>query len=188
MNNMYVSTQNKNQRGFTILIAVIISSIVLSIGLAILSLVFKQLQISGIAHESETAFHAAYAGAECAEYNDRSSGGNEFDVPGNGSRQSSTVNITCMGVSSSNSNGRVRSGDEQRFEFTWNGGESCTIMSFYKFYSTSSTVSVVVDGTQLRSDCPVGAECSVVKSRGYNASCSALTGERVVEREITIVF
>ncbi|MBX2866619.1 hypothetical protein KTR10_01515 [Candidatus Kaiserbacteria bacterium] len=185
MSNRHIQ---KNTRGFTILIAVVVASIVLSIGLAVLGIVFKQLQISGIAHESETAFHAAYAGAECAEFNDRSEDQNEFDVPGNGSLQSSATNITCMGVSSTNSNGRARSGDEQRFEFTWDGGNACTILSFYKFYSTSSSVSVIVEGTQLRSDCPVGAECSVVKARGYNASCSGLTGDRVVEREITIVF
>ena len=185
MNN-YQSQQHT--RGFTILIAVVIASIVLSIGLAVLSIVFKQLQISGIAHESEIAFHAAYAGADCAEFRDRSADQNAFDVPGNGSLQSAATTITCMGVSSANSNGRARSGDEQLFEFTWDGGNACTIVSFYKFYSTSSSVSVVVDGEQMRSSCPVGAECSVIKSRGYNAACDSLTGDRIVEREITIVF
>jgi len=185
MNNTLVQ---QHTRGFTILIAVVVASIVLSIGLAMLGIVFKQLQISGVAHESETAFHAAYAGAECAEYYDGSETQNEFDVPGDGSLQGSATSITCMEVTAANSNGRVRSGEEQRFEFTWDGGDACTIVSFYKFYSTSSSQSVVVDGTQMRSDCPVGAECSVVKSRGYNASCNALTGSRVVEREITTVF
>lgn len=55
-----------NKKGFTLLIAVIFMAVVLSIGLALGSLGYKQEVLASSALESQVAFYAADAGLECA--------------------------------------------------------------------------------------------------------------------------
>ena len=56
----------KKKNGFTLLIAVIFMAVVLSIGLALGSLGYKQAILASSALESQYAFYAADAGLECA--------------------------------------------------------------------------------------------------------------------------
>lgn len=60
----------KNNRGFTVLFAVIVSSIVLAIGLSIANITLKQIRISSLGRESQIAFYAADSGSECVMYHD----------------------------------------------------------------------------------------------------------------------
>jgi hypothetical protein len=55
-------------RGFTLIISVLISSILLSIGLAIFSISIKEATLSSVTKNSQTSFYAADAGIECIEY------------------------------------------------------------------------------------------------------------------------
>lgn len=55
----------KNNGGYTLLFSVLVSSILLSIGLAILNISTKEVALSSAARESEIAFYAADAGLEC---------------------------------------------------------------------------------------------------------------------------
>jgi hypothetical protein len=57
---------NKTNRGFTMLFAVLISSLLLSIGVAILDLTLKEFTLSSAGKASQFAFYAADDGAECA--------------------------------------------------------------------------------------------------------------------------
>jgi len=57
-----------SQRGFTLLLAAIVSSIVLSIGAAIFSIALKQVTLASTGKNSQFAFYAADSGAECALY------------------------------------------------------------------------------------------------------------------------
>ena len=67
-----LKTQNSklktNQRGFTLLMAAIVSSIVLSVGAATFGIALKQVTLSSIGRNSQFAFYAADSGAECALY------------------------------------------------------------------------------------------------------------------------
>ena len=56
----------KNSRGFTLLLAAIVSSIVLSLGAAIYEIATKQIALSSLGRDSQLAFFAADTGAECA--------------------------------------------------------------------------------------------------------------------------
>ncbi|OGG50673.1 hypothetical protein A2763_03650 [Candidatus Kaiserbacteria bacterium RIFCSPHIGHO2_01_FULL_54_36] len=56
------------QRGFTLLLAALVASIVLSVGAAIFSIAQKQLTLSAIGRDSQFAFYAADTAAECALY------------------------------------------------------------------------------------------------------------------------
>lgn len=184
------------QKGFTVLIAILVAAIVLAIGLSILGVVLKQLSLAGIARESEMAFHASNAGVECARYYDISeTGGDTFDVPGDGTFRNGPVSITCMGITSQNSldDGKVQSRREQRYEFSWGsvGEERCTKIKLWKFYKISGPETpAIVDGVHVFGvgGCPQGVECTVIKSQGYNAACNALSGDTIVERELTVIY
>jgi Tfp pilus assembly protein PilX len=56
------------QRGFTLFYAVLVSSLLLAIGVAIFNITFKELILSSGARESVNAFYAADTGLECALY------------------------------------------------------------------------------------------------------------------------
>lgn len=53
-------------RGFVLLYAVVISTLVLAVGISIISIATKQVAISGLGRESQFAFYAANTGTECA--------------------------------------------------------------------------------------------------------------------------
>lgn len=57
--------------GFTILFSVLVGSLVLAIGLAILNVTIKQITLSGAGRESHKSFYAADSAMECVLYYDR---------------------------------------------------------------------------------------------------------------------
>ena len=58
----------RTSRGFTLLLAALVSSIVLAVGAAIFGIAQKQVLLSAIGRDSQFAFYAADAAAECALY------------------------------------------------------------------------------------------------------------------------
>lgn len=59
------------QKGFTLLFASLVGSLLLAIGIATFNIVLRELDLSSIARESRFAFYAADSGWECAFYHDR---------------------------------------------------------------------------------------------------------------------
>ncbi|TSC57055.1 MAG: hypothetical protein Greene041679_483 [Parcubacteria group bacterium Greene0416_79] len=80
-------------RGFTLLLAVLMGSLLFSMGLAIANLTLKELTLSSAARESEKAFYAADSGTECALYWDIQR--KAFQGAAKGERSS----ISCNGTS-----------------------------------------------------------------------------------------
>jgi Tfp pilus assembly protein PilX len=66
----------KRNKGFTLLFATVVVSLMLSIGLAIANITLTQLVLSSAGRESQFAFYNADTGVECAIYY-------EYNVPGN---------------------------------------------------------------------------------------------------------
>ena len=60
--------QTTHQRGFTILLAALVASLVLSLGISVFSIAQKQLILSSTGRDSQYAFYAADTAAECALY------------------------------------------------------------------------------------------------------------------------
>ncbi|MGB4076230.1 MAG: hypothetical protein WBK28_00810 [Minisyncoccia bacterium] len=81
----------KPHRGFTLLIAVILASVSLSIGLALLDIAYKQVILASAARQSQVAFYAADTAMECALYNDQIGNAFAYSIP------TGTNNITCNG-------------------------------------------------------------------------------------------
>ena len=79
-------------KGITLLLAVFVSSLTLTLGLGIFTLLFSELEFSGTAKESLVAFYAADSGIECAIF---------WDIERDAfATSSSNSTITCDGDSS----------------------------------------------------------------------------------------
>lgn len=57
-----------SQKGFTLLLAALVASTVLALGSSIFVIAQKQITLSSVGRDSQFAFYAADAGAECALY------------------------------------------------------------------------------------------------------------------------
>ncbi len=71
----------KFKKGFSVLFASLTGSLVLLIGLAILSITIKQITLASAGRESQLAFYAADTGVECALFLD--AGGGNVNADGN---------------------------------------------------------------------------------------------------------
>jgi Tfp pilus assembly protein PilX len=67
---MIKHVKNSSSRGFTLLIAVIFTSVVLAVALALLDVSYKQITLASSARQSQYAFYAADSGVECALFQD----------------------------------------------------------------------------------------------------------------------
>jgi len=65
---MNTDHMKKNARGFTLLLAVLISSILIALGGSLFDIVSKEILLSSAGRESQFAFYAADTGVECALY------------------------------------------------------------------------------------------------------------------------
>jgi len=54
--------------GFTLFVAMIVSSLLLAVGFSISNIILKQLLLSGSGKDSQIAFYAADSGAECVQF------------------------------------------------------------------------------------------------------------------------
>lgn len=60
--------KKRDARGFTILFAVLTSSLLLAIGITIFNITYRELLLSSSARDSQFAIYAADTGVECALY------------------------------------------------------------------------------------------------------------------------
>ena len=116
--------------GFAILYAVLISTILLSIGLAIFNLTIKDLQLSSLGRDSQFAFYAADTGAECAFY---------WDFHGNSFATSTSSSIECAGIVIGDMGGNEY-GVPSTFTIDFSPEPYCTIVSVTKYDSPARTV------------------------------------------------
>lgn len=75
----------KNQKGFALLMAVILTSTLLLITYSLSSITLKEITLSYAGKDSELAFYAADTGVECAQY---------WDIRNDGADQSAFSTIT----------------------------------------------------------------------------------------------
>ena len=65
--------RKQGERGFTILLAALVASLILSLGVSIFSIARKSITLSTLGRDSQYAFYAADTAAECALYWDDAS-------------------------------------------------------------------------------------------------------------------
>ena len=60
--------KSTHENGLALLLALIVVSVVLAVGLSLLNITLKQFTLSATARDSEMAFHAANTGLECMQH------------------------------------------------------------------------------------------------------------------------
>lgn len=202
------TNHSQAQSGFALLLSIIVVGVVLSIGLSILELSIKQVQLSSNARESEVAFHAANAGMECARYwrRERSAEmetGQDIDPQCFGE---SVGTISGTEISDGNPTGMNMSGDgevfQYEYEFTWGDRRrGCTVINTV-IASTSplgtgltlSDMNLIIAGypedpvNGYEKVCEPGSRCTTISVQGYNRPCSSRTGFGSVQREVLLQF
>ncbi len=199
MHTKFVSQKNKN--GFALLLAIIISSVVLAIGVSLLHLSVSQINLSSNARESEIAFQAAHAGMDCLWYWRYSSttvfAFTEADAG------SAAPPLTCFqknGMSTSHTQPAVTSGvgvvDVFEYTFDWKSMDRCSVVSMY-ILQPESPSDMTLDltainegiGTNGIKTCDADGTCTVIVSKGYNRKCSDV-GSSIftIQRELTVEF
>lgn len=184
-----------NNSGFALLLSIIIASVLLALGLTMLTITTKQLALSSVARESEIAFHAAAAGMECLRFHRRDQAA-AFEAP-LGSTPTAPV-LECFG------NGGGFNGNPDPYDTA--GNDYINLFEYDMSWGSSPTercskvdiyVMVPVDGdypydfsavskTVGNKTCPLGSKCSVIISEGYNKSCGDVdNGLATVQRELT---
>lgn len=151
-------------RGYTILFAVLVGSILLTIGVSIVFISRKQIIITGAARESQFAFYAANAGLECVMFHD-------YFTPGTFATTTSLTqstpficngqNITAVGSSAGETMTSPWEGTKYRYEF-----------SMPVNLTTGSCAYVRIDKYK---DDTTHQMKTVVESRGYNLGYQSST-------------
>jgi hypothetical protein len=166
--------KNNKQNGYTLLFAVLVSSLVLSVGISILTIGKKEFLLSTAARESVHAFYAADTGLSCAVYWDSQS---KFST--------STPNLDPIPCGGSYSNrlfmtGPEAGGEYKTFFHIKNGDNgSCARVTVFQKYDDSSGTNIPV---------------TTIESRGYNmgwnsvdSTCTIKSVKRV-ERAIRYTY
>ncbi len=184
---------NNSQSGFALLLSIIVVGVVVSVGLTILDLSLKQVRLSTNSRDSETAFHAANAGLECARYWRL-----EEEVAMD---DGDPISPDCFGVSIGNVNSTgvtADNGDAYLYEFeaTWGSGSSirCSQMSILTIKSPAGATTEVPNMTTIipgypyltDKECEPGGRCTVIAVRGFSRSCTNIGMNGTVQREVLL--
>ncbi|MBI3572366.1 hypothetical protein HY091_02435 [Candidatus Kaiserbacteria bacterium] len=140
-----------SRRGFTLLIAVIFMSVMLSLGLALSSLGYKQEVLASSAIESQYAFYAADAALECALYADQQQNLFAYDE----NLSAATPTMTCDGSIpiSATTLSHTLSQWVTTSRLSLDSGKRCADVTIYK---------------------PNGAGTNYLFSQGYDVACSVV--------------
>ena len=207
---MAIYKHSKNKCGLALIIAVITSTVAFSIGLSLLDIAIRQLALSNISRDSETAFHAAHAGVECARFHNISVAA-PYEVP---YAVLAPIDIpSCMGSTGTST---TESGDKTppsnyegnkalyEYNYTWGsvGQELCSSISVYRYHEPTTGPGSDTDGggtedndgpdrsEEVRGlgNCPEGSTCTIIKSRGYSDKCSNIDLPDTIEREVVAIY
>lgn len=177
--------------GFALLLTLIVVSVLVAIGLTVLDLSIKQIRLSTNAKESETAFHAANAGVECARYWRRMAS-STMEAGGN-------ISPTCFSVTASNISptsivsNPPNAAYKYDYQFSWGAKPRCTKVSTLVIAAVATTtVNDMQDYfsgyPENSKTCTAGERCTVLSVRGYNRACTTASGYGSVEREVLLQF
>ena len=168
----------KNNKGFTLLFASLIVSLILSIGLAIARISLSQIILSSAGKESQKAFYNADSGIECAlyyEYNERRPGDTPYFA-------TSTISaplggLACAGMNAVNISTEKESGsDTTTTSFSINPPTSSGFPESYTCNVNNQSFDVKVSKTP--NVTYTGAVNVLIEARGYN-TCDKTNPKRV---------
>ncbi len=173
-----INKRLQHNTGYTLLFAVLVSSVVLAIGISILNISKKEFLLSASARESTSAFYAADSGLECAIYFSDNFSTSTVGV--------SNASVDCIKQQLSTAAGNILyeplDPDNKEGQFTFDlkmpNGNACAIVTARLYYQDHPTLGYIPRIT--------------IESRGYNlgwngTSCSLASPKRV-ERALRYTF
>ena len=182
----------KQQRGFTLLLAALIASIVLAVGAAIFSIAQKQLVLSAIGRDSQFAFYAADTAAECALYWDFRC--NYF------ASTTAGINPTCNNPDPVCDGQRMAPFNPDRpatpsYPYTMTSAKMDLFLDVASASGYCADVSVEkCRGTfTANGECTLGASTdavrTVIHANGYSTNCAAvLSSDRALQRSVELHY
>lgn len=159
-------------RGFTLILAALVASLLTSLGLAMFSIAKKEVVLSSLGRDSQLAFYAADTGAECALFWDFRY--NAFATSSVFSREG--VTPTCAGQPLQDFPTPYETGSPDGV--TGLGG---TAVSTFWFEPEGKCVYVTVEKRDTHPH-------TVVEALGYSISCSQPEHTRRLERAVRSTF
>lgn len=164
--------RSRRERGFTLLLAALVASIVLGLGAAIFQLAQKQLILSSIGRDSQFAFYAADTAAECALYWD-------FRYSYFGTTTPSGAENPLCDLEEIGATGR-----SETFPYTMTSAQ----MNFFQDASPSGGYCAQVFVTK-SIDPTTSAIRTLVHADGYSINCdSILTSPRALQRSVELHY
>jgi hypothetical protein len=167
--NIKHNTSIQKKRGFTLLVASLIASVLLALALFMISIAQKEVILSTFGRDSQYAFYVADAGAECALYLDFR---DAFAV------DTFTHQPTC----SMQIVGEEVSGESVSDTDLVVGGRGYGVPSIMQFEQSGRCVIVTVT----KYDQVVNG--TLIDSRGYNRPCDDLDNPRRLERAVQMLY
>lgn len=185
------------------MLTIVLVSVIVAVGVSLLDITIKQLTLSGTSRDSEVAFHAAYAGAECAHHA-RVTDLDQFKAAG-ASLASCLENTTAYTADyheeTANNHGVTPSADVHHsfYSITWGpSSDKCTQIDVYVYDALTAGSDVTFDiraykpnfditiaGSDIET-CDADNVCTYILSRGYNRSCTDLASFRTIQREVVL--
>ncbi len=174
-----------DNRGFALLLAMIVAGVVVSIGLSLLSITLKQLDLRMNTRGSEVAFQAAAAGMDCVRFL-RNAYPTQFTEDGG------TVPVECFDLSGVTISDTDSVTWRQQFstQLDWSTavGNRCLDIEVVVLNATADARSYTPSGRPTIT-CDSGDICTTAWVAGYNTACTNISGNNnAVQRELTASF
>ena len=160
MKNKKNSTRESRSSGFTLFVAMVVSSLLLAVGFSIGNIILKQLLLAGSGKDSQIAFYAADSGSECVQFWDvkNADGTNVLD-DGPFSASSTVVAATPTPIPIPTENATIRCGAGKIY--------ASKMVSF-----DAATSTLIIDYSNNTDGYPSCAK--VVIAKGYNSATDDL--------------
>lgn len=190
--------QAQSKKGFALLLAVIITSIVLAIGLSILHITMKRVDLGVTAFGSETSFQTAASAADCLLYLGRVHRAEFLS-------QASSIPIDCLGQTGKvlSAATKISTVNEKVTEYKYTGASGgldwtpaagqdyCFALDVYVYNAsamTSGQLAYTIADHGVTHTCNAGDVCTYGFARGFNVACNSLGGLDVYQRELSVNF
>lgn len=164
---------HSDSAGFALLIAVIFMSVMLSFGLALGSLSYKQQILASTAIESQYAFYAADAALECALYADQQENRFAYNPDLSAAPPAmSCDNAAPISVATVSHTAEVW---VTATRLSFDSGKHCADMTVYKYSTPQSPDNIT----------------SYIFAQGYDVSCATVanpSGARFVSRGLNVRY
>ena len=181
----HIFSRVSSKKGFTLLLAALVGSIVLAVGTAIYSIAQKQITLSGVGRDSQFAFYAADTGLECAQYWDQS-------PPIKNAAEDPSYFGTSTPAYAAMCDGKLIN------RTSLSPAPPATYPSWPSYYTTSFQYDIPIGGvnkycvqvtvTKAADPSVPGSWYSRIHADGYNVTCASLSNPRALQRSSELCF